>query len=202
MQAAELSVDRNDEPQEDHVVVLDGVSWEVYQRLLKIRGEHSVPRYAYLEGLLEIMSPSRTHESLKSLIGCLVEVYCLEKGIRFCTYGSWTLKNKKAKSGVEPDECYVFGPARDAKAPDLAIEVIWTSGGLDKLDIYRKLKVREVWVWRRGVLTPHLLRGEKYAAARSSELLPELSLKQLGQFLDRPTTSDAMLDYREALRAR
>lgn len=35
--------------------------------------------------------------------------------------------------------------SEDAERPHLAIEVVWTSGGLDKLDVYRKLGVREVW---------------------------------------------------------
>ncbi len=36
------------------------------------------------------------------------------------------------------------------EAPDLAIEVIWTSGGIDKLESYRGLGVGEVWFWREG----------------------------------------------------
>lgn len=33
------------------------------------------------------MSPSRDHESIKSIIGCLVEVYCLERNIEFPSSG-------------------------------------------------------------------------------------------------------------------
>lgn len=32
------------------------------------------------------MSPSQTHEAIKSMIGRLIETYCLERGIRFSTY--------------------------------------------------------------------------------------------------------------------
>jgi hypothetical protein len=42
-----------------HVWRLDGATWAAFQRLLELRGEHPVPRFAYLEGSLEIMSPSR-----------------------------------------------------------------------------------------------------------------------------------------------
>jgi hypothetical protein len=28
--------------------------------------------------------------------------------------------------------------------------VIWTSGGIDKLEVYRRLRVREVWIWKSG----------------------------------------------------
>ncbi len=84
----------------DHRVFLREVAWEDYQRLLEIRGDHSAPRYTYLEGDLEIMSPSKTHEAIKSMIGRLVEVWCLEKGIEFCALGSWTLQNKQARRGA------------------------------------------------------------------------------------------------------
>jgi Uma2 family endonuclease len=196
------SLESRDEGQtEDHFVHLDGVTWADYLRLLEIRGDRSAPRITYLKGLLEIMSPSREHESRKSFIGCLVEVFCLERGIEFNTYGSWTIKSEVSKRGAEPDECYVFGEARSAKRPDLAIEVVWTRGGIDKLEVYRKLRVREVWVWERGRITAHALRGSHYEPIAASEVLPGIDLEQLTSFLDRPTTSAAIRDYRAALQA-
>ncbi|MBI4616255.1 MAG: Uma2 family endonuclease [Planctomycetes bacterium] len=185
---------------EDHIVVFEGVTWADYQRLLEIRGDKSAPRISYLEGRVEIMCPSRYHENYKSLVGRLVETWCLERGIEFTTLGAWTLEEKELDRGVEPDECYVFGEKPQAKRPDLAIEVIWTHGGLNKLEIYRKLGVREVWIWKDGELTPHVLRGEQYAPARKSKVLPDIDLAELASFLDRPTTSRAIRDYRAALR--
>jgi hypothetical protein len=41
------------------------VKWEDYQRFLRLRGDHSVPRITFLEGELEIMTPSRSHESIQ-----------------------------------------------------------------------------------------------------------------------------------------
>jgi Uma2 family endonuclease len=200
---AALSEPRDDSPHEDHFVVFAGVRWADYERLLAIRGERSVPRITYLEGVLEVMSPSRSHESIKSVIGRLVEVYCMENEVAFTPYGSWTLKKKKEERGAEPDECYVFGADPDPAAPDLAIEVLWTSGRIDKLEVYRKLGVREVWYWRRGQITPYVLRGERYRAARKSKALPRLDLEELARFVDRaPPASAAMRAYRDALRAR
>jgi Uma2 family endonuclease len=133
------------------------------------------------------------------MIGCLVEVWCLHHGVEFSTYGSWTLESRKTKRGAEPDECYVFGQVAEPDRPDVAIEVVWTAGGIDKLDVYRKLGVREVWYWRRGRIQVHALRGERYEAIGASEALPGLDLDQLAGFLDRPTTSRAIRDYRAAL---
>jgi Uma2 family endonuclease len=191
----------DDRPTEDHVVHLHEATWADYQRLLAIRGDRSAPRIAFLEGEIEIMSPSRDHESIKSRIGRLVEVWCLERGVEFSTYGSWTLESKPAQRGAEPDECYVFGHAEAPERPDLAIEVVWTSGGIDKLEIYRKLGVREVWYWRKGRITPYRLQGEHYETASGSDVLPGLDLEQLAGFLDRPTTSQCIRDYRAAIRA-
>jgi len=180
-------------------VVLRDVSWSDYQRMLEVRGDASVPRLAYLEGQLEIMRPSQPHESLKSRIGCLVEVWCLERGVEFSPVGSWTLESKAANRGLEPDECYVFGALAGRERPDLAIEVVWTSGGVRKLDIYAGLGVREVWFWRRGRITVHELVGDAYVERSESVLLAGIDLEQLTSFLDLPTASQAIREYRAAL---
>ena len=199
MQATQSYTSHDDRPREDHVVFLSGVSWKDYERLLAMRGDHSAPRIAYLEGDVEIMRPSQTHEG-KSIIGALVETYCLERNIEFSTYGSWTVKDKTRQRGAEPDECYIFGTA-SAERPHLAIEVVWTSGRIDKLDIYRKLDVREVWYWRKGRIQPYCLRGERYEPVARSEVLPGLDLELLTRFIEQPTTSAAIRGFRAALQS-
>jgi len=200
MQATQSYTSHDDRPREDHVVFLSGVSWKDYERLLAMRGDHSAPRIAYLEGDVEIMRPSQTHEGIKSIIGALVETYCLERNIEFSTYGSWTVKDKTRQRGAEPDECYIFGTA-SAERPHLAIEVVWTSGRIDKLDIYRKLDVREVWYWRKGRIQPYCLRGERYGPGADSEVLPGLDLELLTRFIEQPTTSAAIRGFRAALQS-
>ena len=184
----------------DHVVCLHDVSWSDYERILRVRGDHSAPRIAYLEGELEIMSPSHSHEVIKSFIGCLVETYCMENDIEFSPVGSWTLKERPKKRGAEPDECYVFGEVKNPSRPHLAIEVEWTSGRIDKLDIYRKLGVREVWYYRDGRITPYVLRGERYREVARSKALPDIDLEEVASLLDRPTASRAIREYQRALR--
>lgn len=190
--------EHREEPADDHIVRLEA-TWSDYQRFLELRGDRRVPRLSYLDGVVELMSPSREHEVLKSRIGCLVEVWCLERGVEFQTLGSWTLENKQKARGLEPDECYVFSADQEGTRPDLAIEVIWTSGGLDKREIYRALGVPELWFWRRGVITVYALRAGVYEEVAGSEVLPGIDLRSLVTFLDRPTTSQAMRDYRALL---
>jgi Uma2 family endonuclease len=201
MWAEQLRV-HDDTPVEDKIVVLHDVTWSDYQRMLELRGDASVPRFAFLEGQLEIMTPSKPHESLKSRIGCLVEVWCLERDVEFSPVGSWTLESKPTNRGIEPDECYVFGDLAERERPDLAIEVVWTSGGVRKLDIYAGLGVREVWFWRRGRITVHELVGDAYVERSESVVLAGIDLVQLTTFLDRPTASQAIREYRAALAPR
>ncbi|MBK5968081.1 MULTISPECIES: Uma2 family endonuclease [Thiorhodovibrio] len=195
------------ESTEDHRVFLRDASWGDFETLLTMRGERSVPRMAFADGVIELMSPSSQHEHLKSLIGRLTEAYMLEQGIDFSPFGSWTLKQEKQQAGVEPDECYVLGhldvqEAAAAKRPHLAIEVIWTSGGLNKLEIYRRLEVAEVWVWRRGELKPYVLKEGHYQLAEQSTVLPGIDLDRLAQFLDGyPFASAAIRAYRATLSA-
>ncbi|MEA3639530.1 MAG: Uma2 family endonuclease [Lamprobacter sp.] len=185
---------------EDHRIFLQQANWDDFERVLAMRGERSVPRILYDRGVIEIMSPSSHHERLKSLIGCLVEVYCQEQDIEFTTLGSWTLKEAAKEAGLEPDECYIFGTDTTLERPHLAIEVIWTSGGIDKLDLYHRLGVAEVWIWRRARLTPYMWGDEQYQPVATSEILPGLDLRLLERFLDGDdTTSAAIRAYRAAL---
>jgi Uma2 family endonuclease len=202
MVLAERLATRDDDPSEDHFVHLRGVSWSDYERVMKLRGEGSVPRLAYEKGVLELMSPSPDHETLGFWIGHLLEVWCEVHEIEFSGIGSWTLKNKRKRTGVEPDECYIFGERRsrvEGRAPHLAIEVIWTSGGIDKRDLYHRFGMRELWFWRRGRISVHARRARGYQEVPRSEVLPGIDLAELVSFLDRPTTSKAMRAYRAAL---
>jgi Uma2 family endonuclease len=164
-----------------------------------MRGDEPGPRIAYLEGELELMTPSKHHERVKSFIGRLVETYAVETGLDLSPYGGWLLKEELQEAGAEPDECYIIGPAQDNERPDLVIEVVWTSGRLDKLEIYRRLGVREVWWWTAKRLELYVLRGKRYVRARRSAVLPDLDLGLLMSFLDRPSVTQAIRAYRTAL---
>jgi Uma2 family endonuclease len=186
-------------PTADQRLVTYGVPWSHYEAQLALRGEAPVPRMAYLEGALELMSPSKDHERIKSYIGRLVEAYALERDIDLSPYGAWTLKSPPKQSGLEPDECYLVGE-QGREIPDLAIEVVWTSGGIDKLEIYRRLGIGEVWFWRDSGIEVHVLRHERYERTDRSRLFPDLDLALLCSFLDRPTALQAVKAFREALR--
>lgn len=182
----------------DQRVILGGIDWSQYETFLGILGDRAGVRVTYLEGQLEIMSPSPTHEMLKTMIARLLEAYADEKELVFEGYGSMTMRNAPKQRGIEPDECYAVGARKET--PDLAVEVIWTRGGLDKLDVYRGLGVREVWIWKKEELKAYELRGNAYVEISKSVMIPGLTPGFIQQFLDCETQTEAVRKMRTALR--
>ena len=163
-------------------------SWRDFERRLAAKQDKRVPLFAYLDGTLELMSPSFDHDAITRRIEHLLVAYALKHGIDLDTAGSWTLKNKLEKVGVEPDNCYLFGRSlRRRRRPDLAIEIAWSRGGVSKLEIYRRLHVPEVWFWRRGVIEIYKLRKTGYHRVEQSQFFPAIDLPHLSSFLDQET---------------
>jgi len=181
---------------EEHYTIT-AVSWQQYEALLERLGDNPGYRVTYLEGVLELVAPSRKHDRNKTLIGMLLEAYFQETRTRFYGLGSTTFRNPAGASGTEPDECYCLGTEKEF--PDLAIEVVVTSGNVDKLAVYQRLGVREVWFWRQGQFAGHCLREGGYEQTERSELLPDLDLSLLSSYVDHPEPLDAVLEFRAAI---
>lgn len=199
--AAELTIPAGEYvPTADRRIVMNPVPWSHFEAQLALRGDIAGPRISFLEGALELMSPSKDHERIKSYIGCLLEAYALEKGIDLSPYGSWTLKDEAKEAGAEPDECYIVGADQSKDTPDLVIEVVWTSGGIDKLEIYRRFGIPEVWLWTSNGLAVYVFRQGRYELSRESVVFPGLDVQLLASFLDRPTALQAVRALRDSLR--
>ena len=119
---------------EEQRLILYGVNWQQYETLQATLNDFPGLRMFYLEGTLEIMSPSPEQEVDKTTIARLIEIYALERDIDLTGYGSTTFRKPAQERGLEPDECYCFGQLKEF--PDIALEVIVSSGGIDKLSIY------------------------------------------------------------------
>jgi len=184
----------------DQRAYFHNVPWAYYEILLALRGESAVPRLSYLNGTLEIMTPSHGHEGAKKSLARLVEAYADALDIRLNGFGSWTLKSAPKERGAEPDECYIRGDAKGHETPDFAIEVAWTSGGIDKLEIYRGLGVREVWFWEEGKIDVFELTGGAYERIPRSDVLPEIDLALIARLMEEHEDQyDAVRALRSAL---
>ncbi len=184
----------------DQRVYLYGISWQQYEQLLAMRGESAVPRITFIEGTVELMSPSRSHEWIKKVLARLVEAYAEERDIPLNGIGSWTLKASKHERGLEPDECYIVGDKKTTR-PDFALEVIWSHPGINKLEIYRKLGVREVWIYRQGAIAVHELRGDRYCERAGSGILPSLDLARIVEALGDSNQTATVKRWRAWLRS-
>jgi len=186
----------------DQRVRLHGIRWVDYEALLAMRGESSAARLTYLDGELELMSPSFEHETLKKTLGRLIETYAEERGIDLVGCGSWTIRKEPLSRGLEADECYVLGPVETPpEVPDLAVEVVWTAGGIDKLEVYRGLGVPEVWFWQDGALRIYLLDAGAYRQSATSRSLPGLDSELIERFMASPSQTLAVRGLRAALAA-
>lgn len=153
------------------------------------------------------MSPSRRHESGKTRIGNLLEIYFLEADIDYFAFGSTTLRLEEKGGGTEPDEAYCIGC--DKEFPDLAIEVVITSGGINKLEVYRRLNVQEVWFWQDRFFVYHLREETPvqfvqtcgYEPITRSELLPDLDMELLAECVRHPNPLTAAKEFRQRLRS-
>lgn len=185
-----------EDPEERQIV--SGVSWEGYESLLDELGDSLRYRVTYLDGVIELVSPSRRHERNKSNIGSLVEIYCQEKRIPYFPLGSTTFRKEEKRGGTEPDESYCIG--EDKEFPDIAIEVVVSSGGLDKLEVYKRLGVREVWFFKKNKFEIYGLRNESYEKIDRSEVLPNLDMNLLAQYAVAPNPLEAALEFREKVK--
>jgi Uma2 family endonuclease len=179
---------------------LAGITWQQYETLITTLGDRPRLRISYLEGTLELMTISPEHEMIKTMIARLIYVYADEMNIDLFSCGSATYRREATARGLEPDESYCIGSRREI--PDLAIEVVITSGGIDKLNIYKGLKVQEVWFWQNGTLSFHRLVNPiiGYETIDHSHLLPELDFNLLAQYINPLEEPQMVRAYRQALR--
>jgi Uma2 family endonuclease len=180
------------------------VTWAEYEAVLAELGDSTSYRVNYLDGDLEIVAPSRRHESGKTRIGNLLEIYFIETDTEYFPTGSTTFRNQEQQAGAEPDESYCIGI--DKPFPDLAIEVVVTSGNINRLERFRRLGVREVWFLKKHLAIYHLREDAKqfaetrgYEAIARSELLPDLDVELLSECLQNPNPLAAAKAFRQGL---
>ena len=167
-------------------------SWQQFLDLEKWLEDTPGLRIVYLDRKIELITLGETHESTKGVLRFLLEVYFVEKGIRFFPVGSMTQRDETQSYSFEPDESYYLGEKKNR--PDLAIEVIITSGNINKLEKYHRVEIPEVWFWQNNQLFLYHLQESDYVQISRSELLPDLDLDLLLRCLQIPDTLEARLE--------
>jgi Uma2 family endonuclease len=177
--------------------LLYGLGWEKFEAIESAFTDVAGVRLSYLDGVVEIMPISDEHEEVKSTLGLLLVTYMRTKGIRFYVRGGPSMGSKGDAARRQPDESYNIGTKKDRA--DIAIEVVFTSGGIDKLECYRRFGIPEVWFWQDGSLKLYSLKQENYHQIFRSQFLPDLDLGQLVDFANLPDQYDAMTGYANVL---
>jgi len=181
------------QPTEEKLVTLHGMTWEQFKAIEAQLEHNRSVRLSYLAGVMEIMSPiSAEHEYVKSTLSLLLETYLRHKGIRFYKLGGFTLESSGYASGT-PDESYSFGNRQEI--PDLVIEIIVTSGTINRLELYKPQRVPEVWFWKSNQLRVFHFKEGEYQEVSRSEFFPDLDLFLLLRYLGHPDQYDAVQEF-------
>ena len=175
-------------------------TWEQFKFIQKGFDGSPGVRLSYYDETIEILMPGREHELFASIIGYLVTTFLTEKGIFFQPTRSMT-QEKEGVVSAQADESYCIESVKTI--PDLAIEVVFTSGGISKLERYKALGVLEVWFWEDGVLKLYHLQNGIYERIDRSQLpgLNDLDLVLLQRciLMAETDTGEAIRAFRREL---
>lgn len=190
-------------------MVLDDVSWEFYEHLLREIGSRQI-RVTFDQGNLEIMSPLPKHERWGAWIGRLIELMCFERSIDCQPLGSTTFRDEAQQKGLEPDACYYFKQAAVARqleaawnpdtdpVPELVVEIDITSRSIPREPIFAALGIKELWRFDGSKLQVlHLSPKGKYVTRAKSIAFPFLPLDKFSQFVLRGRDKDQLKVLRE-----
>lgn len=165
-----------------------GITWERFKLIEAGFSESPGVKLFYYRGELEIVTVSPEHEIFGRVIGMLIQTFFLELDVEFTPTGSMT-QERIGEASAQADESYCIGDLKSV--PDLSIEIIFTSGSIQKLTRYQALQVPEVWFWEDGLFSLYHLRTNGYERIYQSELphLKDLDLGLLTQCVLKSQTS-------------
>lgn len=180
---------------QDQTLSLAGMTWRDYEKFNS--EEYLGYRVSYFNGVITLVSPSKNHERIAQTIGILVCAYCRKFNLPYFPMGSTRLENKPI-AAKEPDLSFAFNTDKDL--PDLAIEVILSSGSIDDLNKYQALGVKEVWFWRNNKITFYQLQTQGYIEITHSQFLSNLKSEILENFVNQGITESPLIIEAEFLK--
>jgi len=183
-----------DKPTEQRFIQT-GISWESFKAIQSGFADSPGVRLFYYKGELEILSTSPEHEIVKGNIGYLIEDYMLNQGLEFVATGSFS-QEKEAVVSTQADESYCFGGRKPI--PDLAIEVVLTSGGPSKLKRYKALGVQEVWFWENGEISIYQLAPTDYQKVHESQFIKGINCERLARCAAIESRPQAVREFKQS----
>ncbi|CAN5753350.1 Uma2 family endonuclease [soil metagenome] len=175
-------------------VVLHGISWETYERILDEHNEVSNRHFAYNEGDLEIMALGYENETIKARLSELVTEIARILEIDYENAASTTFRKESKKKGFEGDATFYFKNAESIRKktkidlskdppPELVIEIDITHGSLSKFPIFADLGIEEVWRFDGENVKFHRLQEKTYKEISESVCLKNLKSETVTELL-------------------
>jgi Uma2 family endonuclease len=195
----------------DQCVIMRGIDWNGYTKVLQARGERSVPRMVYLDGDLYLMSPAYRHEGLGVRLSCFVVTVADEFDIPCTPTRHTTFRREEKKGGAEGDDSFYFANEprirdeidlhlRKDPPPDLVVEAVNTHVADAAVEVWRRFGVPEVWVEDGDGLTILSLRPNgDYLEVTSSVAFPFLTGAEIHEWIIRPRSGSETV-WRKTLR--
>ena len=184
---SKLPLNRERFTRHDQVLSITGATWNDYQAFSS--EEYPGYRVSYFQGEIIIVSPGLNHEIIAEVINRLIIAYCEQYDIQDFPFRQTRLE-AVGQVGREPDVAYSFNSRKPL--PDLAVEVIFSSGDLETLKLsYQNLGIPELWIWKNNQLTFYHLNQvtkKEYFQVESSFLLEGIKAKTLAEFVNRGFT--------------
>ncbi len=189
----------------DEPLLFPNLTWEQFklmERWLDVPGV----RLSFLNDTLEIRRmPGKKHETVKQRLSTLLDAFLEFEEIDHTPTGSMTLENELENVRREADLSYEIAgnpETRSLNIPDLAIEIVVTSGGLNQLAAYQKLQIPEVWFWQNDRISLHFLKDDRsgYDLILQSRILPTLDLDLLHECLAIENHPLAIKTFKQQLR--
>ncbi|MEL7067430.1 MAG: Uma2 family endonuclease [Cyanobacteria bacterium J06581_3] len=182
-------------------ITITDLTWREFKAAEQLIDRPGI-RLSFLDGVLEIRrSPGEKHETIKERIGTLLDFYLLQTGIDYTPTGSMTLESEEGLVKRKADKSYKLSSG--LAQPNLAIEVVVTSGGIDKLAADKRLGMPEVWFWENGSLAIYCLRSTdesiEYEQLQSSEVLPSLDIATLTKCINLANHVEAVRTFQQTI---
>ncbi|MBI3800599.1 MAG: Uma2 family endonuclease [Deltaproteobacteria bacterium] len=182
-------------PEPAQRVILHGVSWGTYERLLADFQDSHAAHFTYDRGALEIMVLSFKHEIFNRALATLIETLAEELQIDFINAGSTTFKREDLARGFEPDSCFYIQNEERVRGkkelnllvdppPDIVIEIDISSLSLNKFSLYAQLGIPEVWRYDGNRVFIFKREGDQYTEVDHSMALPLLTSVVATRFLE------------------
>ena len=78
--------------------------------------------------------------------------------------------------------------------------MVVSSGGIDKLEAYKRLQIPEVWFWMNDDLLFYSLGNDGYDAVSKSQLLPSLDIGLLLRCINIDNHAQALREFRAGIK--